>query len=87
MSAAPNYPGTNTPIQVGDEVLWHGDSPGNVVFIISQDVWRADFIEGKDWYIEEYGEGIMVETVAAGLVLEPEDEPPIELVRRPMSTQ
>lgn len=56
------------------------------MFIISQDLWRADFIDGKDWYIEKCGEGIMDETVAAGLVLEPEVEPPIELASRPMST-
>lgn len=86
MSPAPHYPWTNTPIQVGDEVLWQRDSLGTVVFIISQDLWRADFIDGKDWYIEKYGEGIMDETVAAGLVLEPEVEPPIELASRPMST-
>ena len=81
MTGAPIYPGSDTRIRVGDAILWHGYDPGTVVFVMSSDEWRVDFAEQKEWFLQEYEKGIMIETKGGGMVLESEDDPHLTLVK------
>jgi hypothetical protein len=80
MSGRPVYPGTSQPIRVGDKVLWHHDAPAVVLFVISADEWHPDQVASKDWFVQEFGTGIMLDTKSAGLVLEREDSTSIQFV-------
>ena len=81
MGNAPTYPGTEISVRVGDEILWHGDDPGTIVFVMSADDWLGDFADQKKWFLEQYGSGIMIETRGAGLVLESEVDSHLTLVK------
>ena len=80
--AGPRYPGTDIPVRSGDLVRWHEDDPpAEVVFVISNGDFPPSEIDSMEWFTTEFGEGIMIKTEMAGLVLESEDCANITLVR------
>lgn len=67
MNNSPNY-STGEEVHLGDKVLYM-NRPAVVVFVIERDEFWADFVSQRDWYKTEFKNGIMLDTVAAGLVL------------------
>ncbi|GAB3361773.1 hypothetical protein [Lysobacter tyrosinilyticus] len=76
------YPGTDIEVRIGDLVRWFDDNGlSKVIFIISTDQFPEDDPGSTEWFKSEFGEGIMIDTPDAGLVLESEDCRNITLVR------
>jgi hypothetical protein len=66
-------------IRDGDRILYHGES-GYVEFVVSR---RTDNPE-RDWFLDEFGGGVMVnaETFGSVFIHEPHDDEDLELVAR-----
>ncbi|WP_184448271.1 hypothetical protein [Xanthomonas sp. 3498] len=81
--ARPCYPGTTIPVRRGDLVRWHDDErPSQVLFVVSTgDFPPEEDVASREWFRSEFGEGIMIDTPAAGWVLESEDCVNIVLLR------
>lgn len=76
------YPGTSTPVEIGDLIQWHNDEePSKVVFIVSTGQFPEGEAGSSDWFRSEFGQGIMIDTPGAGWVLESEDCENITLLR------
>ena len=64
-------------IRIGDKVRYHGE-PGEIEFIVEE-------LPGDDWYVKEFGRGVMViEPKVFGRVLisDPENDEDLILVSR-----
>lgn len=82
------YPGTSTPVEIGDLVQWLNDEePSKVIFIVSTGQFPEDEANSSEWFRSEYGEGIMIDTPEAGWVLESEDCENIILLRSVLGTR
>jgi hypothetical protein len=77
----PCYPGTAIPVRAGDLVRWHNDEvPTEVIFVVSTGDFPPRYLESKQWFVSKFGQGIMIKTELAGLVLESEDCSNVTLV-------
>ena len=69
-------------VRPGDHILWAG-KPGRVVFVFrSPEIPPGWSASDMDWFLEEHGEGYMLETEIAGRVFENESEGDLEFVSR-----
>ena len=68
-------------IHRGDQVRYAGH-PGRVVFVLGWNEFAPEFVEGKEWYYEEYGEGFMVQQDDGSLFFCQDSDEDLELVTR-----
>jgi hypothetical protein len=68
-------------IHAGDRAQLAGLS-GRVVFVLGFDDFLPEFVEGKEWYSEEFGHGFMFEQDGGGLVFQQESDEDFEFVCR-----
>ena len=79
----PCYRESDRPVRRGDLVRWHSDEAlSEVLFVVSTRDFPGDLDQAsRDWFLAEFGEGIMINTPSAGQVLETEDCQAIQFVR------
>lgn len=68
-------------IRAGDRARLAG-VPGRVVFVLSYNEVLPEFVECKEWFLEEYGHGFMFEQTGGGLVFQHESNEDFEFVSR-----
>ena len=67
-------------LRIGDRVLWNGD-PASVVFVLGNQL-PSEWSASEHWFLEQYGQGFMLDTQVAGLVFECESDEDLKLVER-----
>ena len=72
---------TGEEIHVGDEVLYD-EVPARVHFVIGRGEFAGGFAEQKEWFREEYGKGVMIESESMGFLMFDEADEDLEFVRR-----
>lgn len=68
-------------IRTGDRIYW-GGRPGHVVFVLGSSNVPEDWTEAIDWFVNEYREGIILDTDLAGLVFQHESDEDLEFIGR-----
>ena len=68
-------------IHAGDRVLYAG-VPGRIVFVLGFHEFLPEFVEGKEWYYEEFGQGFMLEQDGGGLFFSEDSDEDLEFVSR-----
>jgi len=68
-------------ILLGDSILWAGN-PGTVVFVLNVPGVPEYWASSREWFLEEYGEGFMLDVEGPGLVFQNESDEDLDLVSR-----
>ena len=68
---------------LGDNVIWGDDNPAVVVFVVgTESEWRTDFINHKEYWTNQVGQGAMVEFAGTDLAFCPSESLDISFVSR-----
>lgn len=72
---------TGEEIRSGDQISWAGQ-PGRVQFVLGSSDVPADWSDSIDWFVEEYGDGFMLDTEYAGLVFQYDSDEDLDFLGR-----